>query len=282
MLASGLEPEGFAVPLCNLRAHAALFREASLPLIQEEQELCSAYESLRAAQTVVWEGQTVSVPTLSAVLERADRGQRERAWRLMIDRQRADRQAVDALWTQLIHVRQQIARAADYDSYRDYRWRQLFRFDYTPADCRAFHAAAARVLATTGQLWERRCELLGVDALRPWHTEVDPRGASASLLSPDSRTREEQCVTLVRCIDGELASHVETMMRERLLDLDARPGKATMNCTFHLPARRWPFLFAQLAGSPRDVFVLLHELGHAFHEFEMGDLPYLHQREEAH
>ncbi len=70
-------------------------------------------------------------------------------------------------------------------------------------------------------------------------------------------------------------------MRERLLDLDARPGKATMNCTFHLPARRRPFLFAQLAGSPRDVFVLLHELGHAFHEFEMGELPYLHQRKDG-
>src|SRR5262245_5957748 len=36
LLASGLEPAGFAVPLRNLRAEAALFREASLPLKREE------------------------------------------------------------------------------------------------------------------------------------------------------------------------------------------------------------------------------------------------------
>ena len=282
LLASDLEPEEFAVPLRNLRAEVSLFREANLPLVREEQDICTAYERLAAAQTVEWEGQTLSIPAVSALLERADRGQRERAWRLIAQRQRADRQELDALWARAIRVRQQIALAAGFGSYREYRWRQLFRFDYTPADCRVFHAALARVLVrTTGHLWETRRRLLGVETLRPWDTEVDPRGGTASLLSPDRGTREEQCATLVRCIDVELASHVETMMRERLLDLDARPGKATMNCTFHLPARRRPFLFANLQGSTRDVFVLLHELGHAFHEFEMIRLPYLHQRKDG-
>jgi oligoendopeptidase F len=282
LLASGLEPEEYAVPLRNLRAEASLFQEANLPLVREEQDICSAYERLAAAQTVEWEGQTLSIPAASALLERADRGQRERAWRLIAQRQRADRQDLDALWEQAIRVRQQLALAAGFDSYRDYRWRQLFRFDYTPADCRIFHAAVARVLVrATGHLWETRRRLLGVETVRPWDTEVDPRGGAASLLSADKETRDEQCAALVRCIDPELASYVETMIRERLLDLDARLGKASMNCTFHLPARRRPFLFANLAGSPRDVFVLLHELGHAFHEFEMSHLPYLHQRKDG-
>ncbi|GHO78286.1 hypothetical protein KSD_60570 [Ktedonobacter sp. SOSP1-85] len=46
-------------------------------------------------------------------------------------------------------------------------------------------------------------------------------------------------------------------------------------------ASRRAFLFANLGGSVRDVFVLLHEAGHAFHEFEMRQLPYLHQRKEG-
>jgi oligoendopeptidase F len=281
-LASGLEPEGFAIPLRNLRDQATLFREANLELLQEEQRLCTAYEQLRAAQTVVWEGQTVSLPSLSALLEQADRELRERAWRLISERQRADREALDTLWTKALQVRQQLARNAGYDSYRDYRWQQLFRFDYTPADCLAFHAAVSHVLVPeTHPLWEKRRTLLGVDTLRPWDTEVDPRGNTLPLLSSHGRTREQQCATLFGCIDPQLASYVETMIQEQLLDLDARPGKATMNCTFHLPARRRPFLFANLKGSVRDVFVLLHEVGHAFHAFEMGQLPYLHQRKEG-
>jgi oligoendopeptidase F len=282
LLASNLEPEKFAVPLRNLRAEASLFHEATLPLVREEQDICTAYERLAAAQTVEWEGQTLSIPAVSAFLERADRGQRERAWRLIAQRQRADRQELDTLWAQAIRVRQQLALAAGFGSYRDYRWRQLLRFDYTPSDCRVFHAAVARVLVrATGQLWETRRRLLGVETVRPWDTEVDPRGGATSLLSSDSGSREEQCAALVRCIDPTLASYVETMIRERLLDLDTHLGKATMNCTFHLPARRRPFLFANLQGSTRDLFVLLHELGHAFHAFEMSHLPYLHQRKEG-
>lgn len=282
LLASGLEPEGFAIPLRNLRAQATLFREANLELLQEEQRLCTAYEQLRAAQTVVWEGQTVSVSSLSAHLEHADRKLRERAWSLINEHQRADREALDALWAKSFQVRQQIAHNAGYDNYRDYRWHQLFRFDYTPADCQAFHAAVSHVLVPeTGPLWEKRRKLLGVDTLRPWDTEIDPRGNTSPLLSPDARTRGQQCVTLFRCIDPILSSYVETMIQEQLLDLDARPGKATMNCTFSLPARRRPFLFANLRGSVRDVFVLLHEAGHAFHEFEMGQLPYLYQRKDG-
>jgi oligoendopeptidase F len=133
----------------------------------------------------------------------------------------------------------------------------------------------------TSPLWEKRRTLLGVDTLRPWDTEVDPRGNTSPLLSSDGRTREQQCTTLFGCIDPQLASYVETMIQEQLLDLAARPGKASMNCTFHLSARRRPFLFANLSGSVRDVFVLLHEAGHAFHQFEMGQLPYLHQRKDG-
>jgi oligoendopeptidase F len=224
-----------------------------LELLQEEQRLCTAYEQLRAAQTVVWEGQTVSLPSLSAFLEQADRGLRQRAWRLISERQRADREALDTLWTKALQVRQQLARNAGYDSYRDYRWQQLFRFDYTPVECLAFHAAVSHVLVPeTHPLWEKRRTLLGVDTLRPWDTEVDPGGNTSPLLSSHGRTREQQCATLFGCIDPQLASYVETMIQEQLLDLDARPGKATMNCTFHLPARRRPFLFATLKGSVRD------------------------------
>src|SRR5688500_5808574 len=37
-LASGLEPQGFAVPLRNMRAEADLFRQENLPLLAEHQK----------------------------------------------------------------------------------------------------------------------------------------------------------------------------------------------------------------------------------------------------
>jgi len=172
----------------------------------------------------VWEGKEVPFSLLSSLLEQADREQREQVWRLISERQRLDREALDTLWVKSIHVRQQMARNVGYDNYRDYRWQQLLRFDYTPADCQAFHAAVEQVVVpVASQLWEKRRKFLGVDALRPWDTEVDPRGNASLLFSSDGRTLQQQCGALFGCIDPHLASYFETMIQERLLDLDTRP-----------------------------------------------------------
>ena len=57
LLESGLEPAGFEIPLRNMRAEAALFREANLPLLVENRKLGSQYNKISGAQTVQWEGQ---------------------------------------------------------------------------------------------------------------------------------------------------------------------------------------------------------------------------------
>jgi oligoendopeptidase F len=56
----------------------------------------------------------------------------------MNGRQKADRERLYELWVKGIHIRQALARNAGLDTYRDYRWQQLFRFDYTPTDCQQF------------------------------------------------------------------------------------------------------------------------------------------------
>ena len=41
----------------------------------------------------------------------------------------------------LIQLRQEIAKNSGFANYRDYAFRKLCRFDYTPADCEHFHSA---------------------------------------------------------------------------------------------------------------------------------------------
>src|SRR5258708_38423732 len=57
LLASRLEPEGFALPLRNLRAEAALYREENLPLLNEDKALDDEYYQLGGAQRVTWSGE---------------------------------------------------------------------------------------------------------------------------------------------------------------------------------------------------------------------------------
>ncbi|HEX8919186.1 MAG TPA: M3 family oligoendopeptidase [Chloroflexota bacterium] len=278
-LASGVVPEGLAVPLKRMREQVELFREDNVLLLAEEQKLSTEYFAITGAQTVQWQGREVPAMRMVAELQNPDRAIREQAWRLITERRLADREAINDLWRRLLRLRVQIARNAGCDTYREYRWRQLMRFDYTPDDCKRFHRAVETVVVPAlRRAARRRQERLGVDRLRPWDTDVDPRGRPA--LHPAGGVEElgRRSTAVFRRVHPAFGEYFETMMQGSLLDLESRANKAPAGYNMTLPASRMPFIFMHAIGVHRDVVVLVHEGGHAFHSFEANRLPYLPQR----
>ncbi|HEX6386081.1 MAG TPA: M3 family oligoendopeptidase [Anaerolineae bacterium] len=281
LLASDLEPDGMAVPLRKMRADAELFVEANLPLLAEERKLGNAYNKIIGAQTVEWEGKEKTLTQLNPYFQTSDRAVRERIWRLSSTRQLADRPAINDLWVQLAQLRQRLADNAGFDNYRAYRWQQLKRFDYTPADSQAFHDAIEQVVVpAAGRVYQRLRQNLGVDRLRPWDVQADVFPMSLPALKPFDNVAEldERAAAIFHRVDPELGAYFDIMRRENLLDLPNRPGKAPGGyCTYFDTAQR-PFIFMNAVGTAGDVRTMLHEAGHAFHSFEAGRLPYVQQR----
>lgn len=79
LLASGLEPEGFAIPLRKLRVDSELFREENVPLLNDGDKLIDEYFSINSAQYVLWEGQEAPISRLLPEMQSPDRTRRERA-----------------------------------------------------------------------------------------------------------------------------------------------------------------------------------------------------------
>ncbi len=278
LLDSGLEPQGFEMPLKNMRAEAALFRQENLPLLGQELKLSTRYDEIVGAQTVEWEGEEVTLPQLQPVYQDPDRARRERAWRLALDRWLEDREAINSLWGELLNLRRQLAQNAELPDYREYRWRQLRRFDYSPQDCVRFQAAIEAVVVPAAQrLYEKRRRQLGLDTLRPWDLEVDPLGRAPLQPFENVAELEDKCAAIFHQVDLQLGEYFETMRREGLLDLDNRKGKAPGGYCMPYYFSRRPFIFANCVGVHDDVQTMLHEGGHAFHTFESADLPYFHQ-----
>lgn len=279
LLASGLEPPGFEVPLRKMRTQAELYREANLPLLSEERKLAAEHDKRVGAQTVVWDGQEVALPKLRAAYRDPDRARREAAWRLEMERWLEDREALNDLWRRLLALRRRQAANADAPDYRAFRWRQLLRFDYTPEDCAAFHDAIEQVVVPAAtRITERRRRRLGLRALRPWDLNVDPLGRPA--LRPFSTAAELADTTLgiFRRVDPRLGRYFGIMVDEGLLDLESRKNKAPGGYCTSFPVARRPFIFMNAVGLHDDVQTLLHEGGHAFHVFETSGLPYVQQR----
>jgi oligoendopeptidase F len=160
ILASEITPADYEVPLRDLRAQADLFREANLPLLSEDRKLAVEYDKLIGDQTVMWDGEELTLPQLQPVYQTPDRVLRESAWRLA---------AINTLWVEFLDLRRRIAANADLPDYRSYRWRELLRFDYTPQDCFQFHQAIADVIVPAAiSIYEKRRHRLSLTNLRPW------------------------------------------------------------------------------------------------------------------
>jgi oligoendopeptidase F len=161
LLASGLEMEGFELPLRNLRAETAIFAEENLPWLAKELKLKTDYDRIIGAQSINWEGHETTLLQLQAVYREPDRQKRELAWRLAAQRQLEDRQAINKLWVELMEVRGRLAKNAGLPDYRTYRWTQLLRFDYAPEQCAQLHQAILDVAVPAAQyLHEKRRQKL--------------------------------------------------------------------------------------------------------------------------
>ena len=280
LLAAGVSAEGFEIPLRGMKAEAELFREENLPLFTEERKLASEYDKIVGAQTVTWQGEEKTLRQLLPIAQDADRATREKAWRLASDRELADREAINGVWTRLLDLRVRMAANAGFDNYRDYRWRQLLRFSYTPEDCTAFHDAIAEVAVPAAtRVYEVRRRRLGLERLRPWDLTVDPLGRPPLRPFADVAELEAKCAAIFQQVDPELGAQFAVMREETLLDLPNRKGKAPGGyCTTYANAAR-PFIFMNAVGLHDDVQTLLHEAGHSFHVFEAEHLPYAQQKE---
>lgn len=273
LLMSGLSISGMEVPLRNLRAQSALYRDENVPLLAQQFKLGNRYDEIVGSQTVVWEGKELSLAQLETHEEDQERSVREKAWRLGIDRRLQDREALNHLWGECFELRESIARNAGKVSFRDYIWDELLRFDYSPEDCATFRESIlAVVVPLATKIYEERKQGLGVESLRPW--DVDASSEQALRPFEDGAELEAGCGRMFKRLDRDLSAFYEDMRQAGLLDLEARLNKAPGGYCTNFSTAKKPFIFMNASGSHDDVQTLLHEAGHAFHAYEAAELPY--------
>ncbi|HTV39874.1 MAG TPA: M3 family oligoendopeptidase [Candidatus Sulfotelmatobacter sp.] len=267
-----LAPQRFAVFDRDVKNHVELFRQESVPLETEDAKLSQQYQKLTGSLTVNFRGEEKTLPQMGRYLEETDRALRQEAWELVARRRLQEVDNLDDIIDRQIVLRGQIAKNAGFENYRDYTFRRMGRFDYTPEDCVKFHDAVEKeIVPIARELQARRREQLKLDSLRPWDLAVDP--LSRPPLKPFEQTDEMVSRTqkIFNRLDSELAGGFQQMQDLKLLDLENRKGKAPGGYQANLSESRLPFIFMNAVGLQRDVETILHEAGHAFHALATRD-----------
>lgn len=256
----------------DVKNHVELFRTENVPLETEEAKLSQQYQKLAGSLTVIFRGEERTLVQMGRYLEEPDRELRKDAWEVVANRRLQEFEKFEEIFDKQIKLRQQIAKNAGFDNYRDYAFRRLGRFDYTPEDCANFHDAVEKeIMPVVRELQAERRKKLKVEKLRPWDLSVDPLNRPP--LKPFAQVGEmiSRTQNIFNHLDAGLAEGFQRMQNLKLLDLANRKGKAPGGYQSTLAEARVPFIFMNAVGLQRDVETILHEAGHAFHALATRD-----------
>ena len=269
-----LDEKEYHVYLRNVKKNIELFREENIPLQAEVAVLAQQYGVISGKMSIEVEGREYTLQQAAKFLESSDRNLREQVYRKIQERRLQDKDQLNELFDKLVQLRDKTGKNAGFSNYRDYKFADLGRFDYTKEDCFQFHdAVKTQMLPLVDFIYDRKRQKLGLDSLRPWDTEAEPDGIKA--LNPFS-TGEELVNKTIECFNrmnpffGECLVKMKEMGR---LDLDSRKGKAPGGYNCPLPETGAPFIFMNAAGQMSDVTTMVHEGGHAIHSFLAHKLP---------
>lgn len=274
-----LPPRRYDTLLRSVRNARDLFREANIPLQVEDAKLAQQYQKTCGAMTVTYRGAELTLQQAARHLEEPDRTVREQAWRLVAGRFAQDAATLDSYYAEMVRIRDQSARNADCADYRDYAFRAMERFDYTPDDCLAFHDAIEKVVVpAVRELAAERREKLALPTLRPWDTAVDPEQRPPLRPFETDGQLVDGCSRIFHQVNRDLGRQFDLLRERGLLDLGSRKGKAPGGYQAMYHERRLPFIFMNAVGTESDVRTLLHEGGHAFHSWACRHEPLLAYR----
>ena len=268
-----LDQQKYFTYLRNVKKNIELFRAANIPLQAELSVMQQQFGVISGKMTVEVSGQEYTLQQAAKFLEDPDRTIREEVYHKINKRRLQDKKELNDLFTSLLQKRHQVATNTGFENFRDYRFVELGRFDYSKEDCYQFHEAVKlHVMPLVNQLYETKKKKLGLDTLRPWDVEAEPAGIQP--LRPFTNG-EELTEKTIACLD-ELKSFFGDCLKKMKamghLDLESRKGKAPGGYNCPLAESGAPFIFMNAAGQLDDVTTMVHEGGHAIHSFLSHDL----------
>ena len=141
------------------------------------------------------------------------------------------------------------------------------------ASLEAMLSAISSAKETAQEVIKTKAKLLDLSKLGPWDLFAPAPNHSSS----NRMYTFEEAIDVIRCsfneVSPEMGQFVDLMVEKKWIDgstgKEKRPGAY---CT-KFPLSRTPRVYMTYSGTIKDVITLAHELGHAFHNWVMKELP---------
>lgn len=244
------------------------FTPENVPLMIEENALCTEYQRLMAQAKIPFRGEEYNLYGIQKFFTHPDREVRKEAFAAYSGFYAGLEDKLEEIFDKLVKNRTQQGKNLGFDSFVPLGYLQQGRTDYGEEDVASFRRQVQEVLVPAcAELYRAQAARIGVDELYAFDEKfVYPDGNAEPIGDRAFLVRKAQ--EMYHALSPELGAFVDYMIEHELMDLDNKPNKASTGYCTYLSDYQAPFVFSCFNHTTFDVEVLTHEFGHAFAGYE--------------
>ncbi len=240
------------------------FKKEIIEDLQKENKLASNYQKLIASAKILFEGEERNLPQMVPFTQSKDRDMRKKAQMAITNFFVENESKIDALFDELVQVRNNMAKKLGYDNYVPLGYACLTRTDYNAEMVKNYRKQVYEDLVPLAQkLLKRQAKRLGLDDLKYYDENLIFLSGNAKPKG-DETWMINNAKIMYRELSKETDEFFTYMTEHHLMDLVSKKGKASGGYCTYISNYKSPFIFSNFNGTSGDVDVLTHEAGHAF------------------
>ena len=249
----------------NAEIDLKTFSPEIIPMLQEENELTTAYEKLLASAQIPFEGKIYTISQMSPFKNDKDDARRLAAWKAEGQWYKDNQEELDRLYDKLVHLRDQMGKKLGYTDFTELGYYRMRRNCYDKQDVQKFREAVQKyVVPVAAKIYERQADRLGksyplsyADAAIEFRSgNPKPKGNSDEIVASGKKFYD--------WLSPETSEFFNHMIDDELMDLLSTKGKQGGGYCTSFQDYKTPFIFANFNGTQHDIEVITHEAGHAF------------------
>ena len=249
----------------NAEIDLKTFSPEIIPMMQEENELTTAYEKLLASAQIPFEGKIYTISQMSPFKNDKDDARRLAAWKAEGQWYKDNQGELDRLYDKLVHLRDQMGKKLGYADFTELGYYRMRRNCYDKQDVQKFREAVQKyVVPVAAKIYERQAERLGksyplsyADAAIEFRSgNPKPKGNPDEIVASGKKFYD--------WLSPETSEFFNHMIDDELMDLLSTKGKQGGGYCTSFQDYKTPFIFANFNGTQHDIEVITHEAGHAF------------------
>lgn len=250
-----------------------LIKSKGLDLIVKEQELIGKYQRLKATIRIEFNNELLSEGEIKKYITSKDREIRRKSSIALHKAFIEKSEEFDNILSELIKIRNEIAKVNGFNSFADYMNIEKGRRGYGQKELLEFcNNIKDELIEFCSLLRDKQAKRLGLEKLYSYDSSINFLDGNAVPIG-DGEVLSKKAKEMYEDLSKDISKMYNTMLEKNYIDITSSKNKISgMGFCTEIYNIKFPYVFGNCDGTINDVAVVTHEIGHSYQVYKTANI----------